>query len=60
VPVLGSDGSANGTDVTTMTSPSPNSTIVPFVGAASEVFVTRCVAWMGSGLVCFVALAVLM
>jgi hypothetical protein len=61
VPVLGSNGSANGTKVTTVTSPSlPNSTVEPFVGAAREVFVGKHAAWMGSGLVCFVVMAVLM
>jgi mannitol-specific phosphotransferase system IIBC component len=60
VPLLGSNGSANGTNVTTVTPLSPNSTVEPFVGAASEVFVGKYAAWMGSALVSFVVMAVLM
>lgn len=56
VPVLGSNGSTNGTNVTT--APLPHSTTQPFVGSAAKGPVGQYVAWMASGLVCVVVASV--
>jgi hypothetical protein len=61
VPVLGSNGSANGTNVTSGMKPS--STGEPYdiiIGAASGVPVGRFVTGLGGGLLGFVVLAVLL